>query len=144
MTKHNFSFALFCFTFALSSLFVGCGLPAGNAQRFDSPPGGTVIAQGTFATNASGIAATAQVYNTSGLVVLRLAGLSSPSNVYFVFLETASNQQFYVTQIQAQTGSINYTTGQSVGSNTFTRVVVRATTSIFDPELASAALTTLP
>jgi len=120
-----------------SSLLISCGLSRGLSERFDPPPGGTVLYQAAFNPNSNSITGTAQVYDTAGLIVLRLTGFSSPSTAYFVFLETASNNQVYVAPLASQIGSINYNTGLSVGP-VFTRAAIKQNANAFSLELAAA------
>ncbi len=123
---------------SLCLLLSDCGLNRGVSQRFDQPPSGTIIFQGSFAANSNSISGIVQIYNSSGTLVVRLNGFSSPSSNYYLFLETSGNNQLYVTQLQAQQGSINYFTGINVV--TVNQLTIRDTTNVMSPTLAAAVL----
>ena len=112
----------------------GCGLdlnwtPGGSSTPNDPRPSGNVVVQGSF-TGSSGqstVTGTAIIFSTSNSYILRLEGLSVPS-------ETGLTIQIYTSQSQvnlnltASTGNQNYSVNNlPINATTFLSVSIWST-----------------
>lgn len=125
------------------ALLSGCGLNA-TLSLNETAPTGTVIFQGQFLTPTT-VSGTAQLYSSGGQIILRLQGLTTPTDTrYTLFLEqNGTATAVYVAQLKAPLGNQNYVTGLAVGP-TFTRVVFRGNSNASNPEISSASLVVVP
>jgi hypothetical protein len=126
---------------SLVALSSGCDhLPGGVATTNDTlPASATLIYQGGLTgTDVSG---TAQVYTANGIVLLYLAGLSTPVGTrYTVFLENgAPTSPFYFSVLKATQGNQVYSTGLP-NPGSFSRVALRVNSSPISLEVAAATL----
>jgi hypothetical protein len=119
---------------------VGCDIVPGVSTSNETvPAGATLLYQGSFI--GTGISGTAQIYQSNGLVLLHLEGLSTPTgSTYAIFLENgAPSSPFYSSALKSRRGNQNYSTGLA-NPGSFSRVAIRENTSPISTEVAAATL----
>ncbi len=123
---------------------MGCGVDA-TTYLDEIAPSGTITFQGQFLTPAT-VSGTAQIYESSGQIVVRLRGLVTPVETrYFMYLEkSGSATAVYVSLLKAPQGNQNYYTGIAVGADTYTRVVFRGNANPASAEISAAVLAAVP
>lgn len=121
--------------------FSGCGLDGSGVVLNEAvPSNGMLLYQGSFP--GAGVTGTAQIYSVSGQIVVRFAGLQTPTDTrYYFFLEKSTAPIVaYSAQLRGPVGSQNYYTGLSAGP-TWTRIAFRATSNSSAPEISQTTLT---
>ena len=136
---------------ALGLLAGACGiLPGGKAVPNDGKPIGTITAQGTFTSLASGktVTGAAVIYQlTSDMTyVVRLEGLVAPSETNLQVVGEAGGTEPFTQQLRANQGTMNYPTGLGGGSNplTWTAVYIRSPSNSVTPNYGKATLQAPP
>lgn len=98
---------------SLSLLIMLCGISCGDIETGgsgivnDPAPSGSPVASGSFVSSATQtVTGVAAVYQTNGVVILRLQGLSAPSHVGLqVYID--SN---FIGPLRNSSGNLNYET----------------------------------